>query len=469
MENFDVVVIGGGPGGYVAAIRCAQLGLTTACVDDWTNKEGKSSLGGTCLNVGCIPSKALLDSSEQFEKLSHLGDHGIAVEGITLDVGRMLARKDQIVTKLTGGIGFLFKKNKVASFLGRGKLVKQDGERWVVAIGDQQISAKHVVIATGSVPRSLPLAAFDGNKVVDNMGALAFPEVPKRLGVIGAGVIGLELGSVWRRLGSEVTVLEAMPEFLAAADASVSREALKQFKKQGLAIELGVKIEQIDASGAGVKVTYKSADGKDASLEVDKLIVAVGRVPNTAGLGAEDVGLKLTDRGFIEESHLKTNLPNVWAVGDVIGGAMLAHKAEDEGVAVAETIAGQAGHVNYDVVPWVIYTSPEIAWVGPTEQTLKAKGVEINVGQFSFAANGRALAHNDMRGFVKVIADAKTDRLLAVHMIGPGVSELIAEVVTLMEFAGSAEDLGRIMHAHPTLSEVVKEAALAANKRAIHA
>jgi dihydrolipoamide dehydrogenase len=467
VDNFDVIVIGGGPGGYVAAIRCAQLGLKTACIDDWKNKDGQPSLGGTCLNVGCIPSKAMLDSSEQYEKLHELGEHGISVENIQLDIGKMLARKDAVVSKLTGGINFLFKKNKVTSLLGRGKLVKREGDKWIVAMGETQYATTHVILATGSVPRELPIAKFDNDRIVDNAGALAFPEVPKTLGVIGAGVIGLELGSVWRRLGAQVTILEAMPDFLAAADQAVAREATKQFKKQGLDIQLGVKIDKVESGANGVTVSYEH-EGAGKTLAVDKLIVAIGRVPNTQGLGAEDVGLKLSDRGFIEHDHWKTNLPNMWAIGDVIGGAMLAHKAEDEGIAVAEIIAGQHGHVNYDAIPWVIYTSPEIAWVGQTEQALKAKGVAINVGQFPFSANGRALGHNDPRGFVKVIADAETDRLLGVHAIGPGVSELMGEVVTLIEFAGSAEDLARCMHAHPTLSEVVKEAALAANKRAIH-
>jgi dihydrolipoamide dehydrogenase len=463
VDNFDVIVIGGGPGGYVAAIRCAQLGFNTACIDDWSDKEGKPSLGGTCLNVGCIPSKAMLDSSEQFEKVNHeLADHGINVGSVSLDLAKMLARKDAVVSKLTGGISYLFKKNKITGIHGRGRLVKRDGDKWIVAVGETQYSATNLILATGSSPRELPIAKFDGTKVVDNAGALAFPEVPKKLGVIGAGVIGLELGSVWRRLGAEVTVLEAMPDFLPLADAAVAREAAKQFKKQGLDIQLGVKIEKVDVADQ-VTVTY---DGK--ALTVDKLIVAIGRVPNTTGLGAADVGLELTDRGFIKADHYRTNLPNVYAIGDVIGGAMLAHKAEDEGIAVAEMLAGQHGHVNYDAIPWVIYTSPEIAWVGQTEQQLKEKGIAYHAGQFPFSANGRALGHNDPRGFVKVIADAATDRLLGVHAVGPGVSELMGEVVALMEFAGSAEDLARCMHAHPTLSEVVKEAALAAGKRAIH-
>ncbi len=458
MDIFDLIVIGAGPGGYVAAIRAAQLGLKTACIDDWTTKDGKPSLGGTCLNVGCIPSKALLDSSHTFEHLQHLDDHGIVVEGVKLDVAQMIARKNQVVSKLTGGIAMLFKSAKVTSLHGRGRLVRRDGETWVVAVGDQEVGAKHVLIATGSSPRTLPIAPFDGDKIVDNAGALDFTSVPERLGVIGAGVIGLELGSVWRRLGSKVTVLEAMPDFLAAADTAVSREALKQFKKQGLELHMGVSIESVDTSDGVVVLKYREGDAEH-TLEVDKLIVAVGRAPNTNGLGAEAVGLKLSDRGFVETDQFRTNLPNVWAIGDVIGGAMLAHKAEEEGIAVAETLAGQAGHVNYDTIPWVIYTSPEIAWVGKTEQQLKKDGVAYKSGSYPFSVNGRALAHNDTVGFVKILADAKTDKVLGVHMIGPSVSELLSEAVTVMEFGGSSEDIARTMHAHPTLSEVTKEAA----------
>lgn len=468
MELFDVVVIGGGPGGYVAAIRCAQLGFKVACIDETTGKDGKLSLGGTCLNVGCIPSKALLDSSENYEKLHALGIHGISVEGVKLDVSKMIARKDQIVQKLTGGINMLFKKNGVTPIHARGTFVRRDGDTWVIKAGDSEVGAKNVIVATGSSPRYLPFVKVDNQKVLDNVGALDLTEVPQRLGVIGAGVIGLELGSVWRRLGAKVTILEAAPEFLAAADEAVAKEALKQFKSQGLEFHLGISIEKVDVEGEGVVVHYQEG-GEAKTLEVDKLIVAVGRVPNTTGLGAEAVGLQLDERGFVVTNHYRTNLPGVWAIGDVIGGAMLAHKAEDEGVAVAEILAGQAGHVNYDTIPWVIYTSPEIAWVGKTEQALKAAGVEYKAGRFPFVANGRALGHNDTRGFIKVLADAKTDRILGVHMIGPNVSELLAEAVAVMEFGGAAEDLARTIHAHPTLSEVLKEAALAVDKRAIHA
>ncbi len=463
-----MLVIGGGPAGYVAAIRAAQLGLKTACVDAF-ERNGKASLGGTCLNVGCIPSKAMLDSSERFEMVQHeLSDHGIDVAGATLNLARMLARKDAVVDKMSGGVSFLFKKNKVTSLHGLGRLVRQDQGGWVVAVGGTEVAAKHVIIATGSNPRELPIAPFGGN-VLDNAGALALTEVPARLGVIGAGVIGVELGSVWRRLGAQVTVLEALPGFLSAADPAVAREALKQLQKQGLDFHFSVRIETVEDTGAGVRVVYTEKD-QQVTVEFDKLIVAIGRVPNTRGLGAEDVGLELDERGFVRtDAHYRTNLPNVYAVGDVIGGAMLAHKAEEEGVAVVELIAGQAGHVNYDVVPWVIYTSPEIAWAGMTEAQAKERGHDVKVGQFPFSANGRAAGHNDTRGFVKVVADAASDRILGVHMVGPNVSELIGEAVAVMEFAGSSEDLARIVHAHPTLSEVVKEAALGVEKRTIHA
>ena len=467
MESFDVVVIGGGPAGYVAAIRAAQLGFATACVDAFT-RDGKASLGGTCLNVGCIPSKAMLDSSEKFEMLQHeFAEHGITVQGAQVDLNTMLGRKAGVVDKLTGGIAYLFKKNKVKSFSGLGKLVRQEEGGWVVDAAGAEIRAKHVIVATGSNPRELPIAPFGGH-VVENSGALAFQQVPGKLGVIGAGVIGLELGSVWRRLGAQVTVLEAMPTFLAAADDAVAKEALKQFQKQGLDFHFGVNISKVEQTDAGVTVTY-SENGQETTAQFDKLIVSIGRVPNTAGLGADAVGLQLDERGFIKvDRHYRTNLPGVYAIGDVIGGAMLAHKAEEEGVALAEMLAGQAGHVNYDVIPWVIYTSPEIAWAGLTEKAAKEQGLSVKTGQFPFSANGRALGHGDPRGFVKVVADAQTDRLLGVHMIGGGVSELIGEVVAIMEFGGSSEDLARTIHAHPTLSEVVKEAALAADKRALH-
>jgi len=467
MDAYDVLVIGGGPAGYVAAIRAAQLGFRVACVDAF-ERDGKASLGGTCLNVGCIPSKAMLDSSEKFEMITHdAAEHGIEVDGARVDLGKMQGRKKMVVDKLTGGIAYLFKKNKVTGFHGLGRLVRQDGDGWIVDAAGTEVRAKNVIVATGSSPRELPLAPFGGH-IVENSGALAFEKVPARLGVIGAGVIGVELGSVWRRLGAQVTVLEALPGFLMAADEAVSREALKQLQKQGLEFHFGVKITGVAQNDSGVTVTYEEK-GAPVTVSFDKLIVSIGRVPHTVGLGAEAVGLELDERGFVKvDGHYRTNLPGVYAIGDVVGGAMLAHKAEEEGVAVAELLAGQAGHVNYDVIPWVIYTSPEIAWAGLTEKQAKDRGLNVKAGQFPFSANGRALGHGDPRGFVKVVADADTDRILGVHMVGPNVSELIGETVAIMEFGGSAEDLARTVHAHPTLSEVVKEAALAVDKRSLH-
>ena len=467
MDSYDVLVIGGGPAGYVAAIRAAQLGFKTACVDAF-ERNGKASLGGTCLNVGCIPSKAMLDSSEKFEMLQHdFAEHGINVQGASVDVAQMLKRQSGVVDKLTGGVAFLFRKNKITSIHGLGRLVRQDGDAWIVDAAGTEVKAKHVIVATGSSPRALPLAPFAGH-IVENSGALTFTEVPGKLGVIGAGVIGLELGSVWRRLGAQVTVLEALPGFLMAADDAIAKEGLKLFQKQGLDFHFGVNISKVEQDETGVSVTYTEKE-QEVTARFDKLIVSIGRVPHTQGLGADAVGLALDERGFVKvDHHYRTNLPGVYAIGDMIGGAMLAHKAEEEGVALAEMLAGQAGHVNYDVIPWVIYTSPEIAWAGLTEKQAKDKGLNVKTGQFPFSANGRALGHGDTRGFVKIIADAQTDKLLGVHMIGGGVSELIGEVVAIMEFGGSSEDLARTVHAHPTLSEVVKEAALAADKRALH-
>ena len=472
-KSFDVAVIGAGPGGYTAAIRAAQLGLSTVCIDEWKNAKGKPSLGGTCLNVGCIPSKALLESSENYERALHkFADHGITVKEVSVDVATMLARKDKIVDTFTGGIGLLFRKNKVASMHGHGRITAV-GPVYQVEVKDgdnaETIEVKHIIIATGSSPRQLPFAPVDNDRIVDNTGALALPEVPKRLGVIGAGVIGLEMGSVWKRLGSQVTVLEAMPSFLAAADDQVSREALRIFTKVvGLDIKLGVKISAV--KNAKKSVTVEFNDGAaEQKLEFDRLIIAVGRAPNSANLAAEGVGLKVDARGFVEvDGQCRTSLPNVYAIGDVVRGPMLAHKSSEEGVAVAEMIAGQSGHVNLDTVPWVIYTSPEIAWVGKTEQELKAKGVEYRVGQFPFIVNGRARAIGETAGFVKMLADAKTDRILGVHMIGPYASELISEAVVAMEFGASAEDIARIVHAHPTLAEALHEAALGVDKRTIN-
>ena len=475
-RQFDVVVIGGGPGGYVAAIRAAQLGFSSACIESesYADPKGEVRLGGTCLNVGCIPSKALLRSSELFDEANHaFVMHGISVENVKMDVGTMVRRKDNIVTQLTAGIKGLFKKNKVTLVAGLGSFAGRENERWQISVagrdGSEIIEAKHVIVATGSSPRHLDGIPVDNETICDNVGALSLDAVPKRLGVIGAGVIGLELGSVWKRLGSEVTILEALPDFLAAADPAVAKEAWKTFTtKQGLKIHLGVKIGAVKQGKKGITIEYENGEGAQ-KLECDKLIVSVGRVPNTAGLGADNVGLALDDRGRIEvNDHCQTNLENVWAVGDVIRGPMLAHKGMEEGVMVAELIAGQAGHVNYDAIPWVIYTHPEIAWVGKTETQLKNEGVEFRSGQIPFLANGRALGQGDTTGFVKMLACAKTDRVLGVHVIGANASELISEAVTAMEFGAVSEDIARICHAHPTLSEVMHEAALAVDKRPLH-
>ena len=480
-QQYDVVVIGAGPGGYIAAIRAAQLGLKTACVEKWRNPKGELALGGTCLNVGCIPSKALLASSEEFDNIAHhAGDHGITVTGASIDVGRMQARKDAVVTKMTKGIEFLFRKNRITWLKGHGAFEgrAEDGTIRVKVTGegaDAVVDAKNVIVATGSKARHLPGVTTDNVLVCDNEGALAFPEVPKRLGVIGAGVIGLELGSVWRRLGAEVTVLEALPNFLAAADEAVAKEAWKLFTKQGLAIHLGAKIAGIEVSqgadgkGGGVSIAWTDAQGAAQTLEVDRLIVSIGRIPNTDGLNAEAVGLAVSDRGMVEaDEQCRTNVPGIWAIGDVVRGAMLAHKAEDEGVMVAELIAGQKPHIDYDCIPWVIYTSPEIAWVGKTEQQLKAEGRAYRAGQFPFAANGRALGMNAPDGFVKVLADAQTDQILGVHVVAATASDLIAEAAVAMEFKASSEDIARICHPHPSMSEVMREAALAVDKRALN-
>jgi dihydrolipoamide dehydrogenase len=470
-KTFDVVVIGGGPGGYIAAIRAAQLGFNTACIDEWKNDKGGPAPGGTCTNVGCIPSKALLQSSEHFEHAGHsFADHGIGLTNLTIDVAKMNGRKNTVVKQNNDGILYLFKKNKVTFFHGRGSFVKAvDGGYEVAVAGGELVTAKQVIVATGSNPRALPGAAFDEDTILSNDGALRIPAVPKTLGVIGSGVIGLEMGSVWRRLGADVTVLEALPAFLGAVDEQIAKEAHKAFTKQGLKIALGVKITEVKTAKAGVTVAYTDAAGKEQSLAFEKLIVSIGRVPNTIGLNAEAVGLKLDERGFVAvDADCKTNLPNVWAVGDVVRGPMLAHKAEEEGVAVAERMAGQHPHVDFNTVPWVIYTSPEIAWVGQTEAQLKAAGRAYKAGTFPFLANGRARALGDTTGLVKMLADAKTDEILGVHIVGPYASELIAEAVVAMEFKASSEDLARICHAHPSLSEATKEAALAVDKRALN-
>ncbi|SDV47614.1 dihydrolipoyl dehydrogenase [Chitinasiproducens palmae] len=472
-QEFDVVVIGAGPGGYVAAVRAAQLGFSVACIENWKNPKGELALGGTCLNVGCIPSKALLASSEEFEKINHhAAVHGIAVSGATIDLAKMHARKDGIVKKMTGGIEYLFKKNKITWLKGHGRFVGKQDAGYKIEVGGETtetVTARNVIIATGSKARHLPSLPVDNRIVSDNEGALTFDTVPAKLAVIGAGVIGLELGSVWRRLGADVTILEALPTFLAATDAAVAKEAEKQFKKQGLKINLGVQIGEVKTSDSGVSIAYTDRDGNAQTLDADRLIVSVGRVPNTDNLGLENIGLAPNERGFIDvDAHCKTSLPNVYAIGDVVRGPMLAHKAEDEAVAVAEIIAGQKPHIDYNCIPWVIYTSPEIAWVGKTEQQLKQEGREIKAGQFPFAANGRALGIDAPEGFVKVIADAKTDEILGVHIVSAGASDLIAEAVVAMEFKAASEDIARICHPHPSLSEVVREAALAADKRAIN-
>ena len=473
-KNFDVIVIGGGPGGYIAAIRAAQLGFNTACIDEWKNDKGGPAPGGTCTNVGCIPSKALLQSSEHFEHAGHaFADHGIGLKDLTIDVKKMLSRKDTVVKQNNDGILYLFKKNKVAFFHGRGAFARAVDGGYEVTVGGESLVARHVIVATGSSARALPGAPFDEEMILSNDGALRIGkssgEVPKSLGLIGAGVIGLEMGSVWRRLGAEVTVLEGLPTFLGTVDEQIAKEAHKAFVKQGLKIELGVKVGDIKPGMTGVSVAYTTAKGEARTLDVDKLIVSIGRVPNTTGLNAEAVGLKLDERGaIVVDDQCRTNLPGIWAVGDVVRGPMLAHKAEEEGVAVAERIAGQHGHVNFNTIPWVIYTSPEIAWVGETEQQLKARGVAYKAGTFPFMANGRARALGDTTGMVKFLADAVSDEILGVHIVGPMASELIAEAVVAMEFKASAEDIARICHAHPSLSEATKEAALAVDKRTLN-
>ncbi len=472
-KQFDVVVIGGGPGGSIAAIRAAQLGFQVACVDEWKNAAGGPAPGGTCTNVGCIPSKALLQSSEHFEQANHhFADHGIEMKGVSMDIAKMIARKDNVVKQNNDGILYLFKKNKVAFFHGRAafsKAVEGGYEVNVTGAANETLVGKNIIVATGSNARALPGTPFDEVNVLSNDGALKVGAVPKKLVLIGSGVIGLEMGSVWRRLGSEVTILEGLPTFLGAVDEQIAKEAKKAFDKQGLKIELGVKVGEIQNGKKGVKVAYTNAKGESLSIDADKLIVSIGRVPNTIGLNAEAVGLQLDERGaIVVDADCKTNLPGVWAVGDVVRGPMLAHKAEEEGVAVAERIAGQHGHVNFNTIPWVIYTSPEIAWVGRTEQQLKADGVAYKAGTFPFLANGRARALGDTTGMVKFLADAKTDEILGVHIVGPMASELISEAVVAMEFRASAEDIARICHAHPSLSEATKEAALAVDKRTLN-
>lgn len=472
MQNFDVVVIGGGPGGYVAAIRAAQLGFKTACVDGYV-RNGKYSLGGTCLNVGCIPSKALLQSSENYAELTNsFAEHGISCDNPQIDIKKMLARKEDIVSKNANGISFLFKKNKITEIHGWASFKTAEDGKYILSIDDkgaqQEISATQVIVATGSNSRHLPQIATDNLNILDNEGALDLTATPKELCVIGAGVIGLEMGSVWSRVGAKVTVLEVADKFLPVADEQASKELHKNLIKQGLLIKNSVKIGEIVNTDKNVTINYEH-NGEQFSLVADKLLVSIGRVPNTNGLNVDAVGLKLDERGFVVvDADCRTNLPNVWAIGDVVRGPMLAHKASEEGVIVAERMAGQHPHFDFNTVPWVIYTNPELAWVGKTEQQLVADGVKFKKGVSSFMANGRALGLGNSVGFVKVLADEETDRILGVHMVGPFVSELISEAVVAMEFMASSEDLARIIHAHPSLSEVTHEAALACDKRQLH-
>lgn len=470
-EKFDVIVIGGGPGGYVAAIRAAQLGLKTACIDKFTGKDGKPAPGGTCLNIGCIPSKALLDSSKHYHHLLHeYPDHGIEVSKPSVNIEKMIERKDGVVKKLTGGVSQLFKGNKITSYHGTGTLGANRKVTVTEATSEEthELEADNVILASGSVPIEIPNVEYDGEYIIDNEGALDLTEVPKRLGVIGAGVIGLELGSVWSRLGSEVTLLEALEDFLAVADQDVSKQAAREFDKQGLDIRLGTKVKSAKVVKKEVVVTLEDKDGEN-ELTFDRLLVCVGRKAYTDGLLADDAGVELLDNGQVKvDEKSRTTAPGVWAVGDCVRGPMLAHKASEEGIAVAELIAGKPAHIHFDTVPWVIYTDPEIAWVGRTEAQLKEAGVKYRSGSFPFAANGRALGGGTPAGLVKMLADEDTDEILGVHIFGANASELIAECVVAMEFQGASEDIARIVHAHPTLSEAVHEAALHLDGRAIH-
>jgi dihydrolipoamide dehydrogenase len=468
-ELYDVVVIGGGPAGYPAAIRAGQNKLKVACVDEWINTDGSFAFGGTCLNAGCIPSKALLESSELYQRAKdEFSVHGIKIGGLTLDLAAMQKRRASVVKTMTGGITALFKANGVIGIQGHGRLLP--GNKVLVTAPDgteKTLEAKHVILASGSVPVRLKNVPHDGKYIVDSWNALEFDAVPARLGVIGAGVIGLELGSVWRRLGSEVTVLEALEQFLPIADGAIAKEAQRHFKKQGLDIKLGAKVSSAAVAGAAVDVVYTDAQGEH-TLQVDKLVVAVGRKPFTQGLLAEGTGVKLDERGFIEvDDHCRTGVPNVWAVGDVVRGPMLAHKGKEEGVMVADLIAGHFAEVNYKVIPSVIYTAPEIAWVGQTEEQVKSSGRPYKVGTFPFAASGRARAMEAAQGLAKIVSAKDDDEILGIHVIGPMAGELISEAVLAMEYSASTEDIQRTIHAHPTLSEAIHEAALAVDKKAI--
>ena len=469
-KSYDVVVIGAGPAGYIAAIRAAQQGLIVACIDEWKNKDGKNAFGGTCLNAGCIPSKALLESSELYHRAQHeFKKHGISTGDLGIDIAAMQKRRAGIVRQLTGGIAGLFKANKVEGLVGHGKLLAGRKVEFTPVEGDVEIiEAKNVVLGSGSTPIELSVAPYDGDKIIDSWDALELDAVPATLGVIGAGVIGLELGSVWARLGAKVTIIEAMDDFLFMADRDVSAVAAKEFKKQGLDIKLGAKMTVAATTESGVKVDYEDGNGAQ-SIEVDKLIVAVGRRPFTDGLLADDSGIQLDERGFIAvDDECRTAVNGVYAVGDCVRGPMLAHKGSEEGVMAADLIAGEISEVNYDVIPSVLYTSPEIAWVGKTEEEIKASGRAYKTGSFPFAANGRAKALEQTSGMVKVIAAEDDDEILGVHIVGPMAGELIAEAVLAMEFSASTEDLQRTIHAHPSLAEAIHEAALAADKRALN-
>ncbi len=469
-RSFDVVVIGAGPAGYIAAIRAAQHGMTVACIDEWQNKDGQYAFGGCCLNAGCIPSKAMLESSELFHRAQHeFKKHGINVGAVELDIAAMQKRRASIVRQLTGGIGGLFKANKVEGLVGHGKLLAGKKVEFTPADGKAEtIDARHVFLASGSTPIELEFAPYDDDKIIDSWSALEFSAVPERLGVIGAGIIGLELGSVWARLGSKVTVLEAMDDLLFMADRDVASVAGKEFKKQGLDIRLGAKVTSAKAGKKGVKVEFDDASGAQV-IDVDKLIVAVGRRPYTDGLCADDAGIQLDERGFIVvDDECRTRVKGVFAIGDCVRGPMLAHKGSEEGVMAADLIAGEISEVNYDVVPSVIYTAPEIAWVGKTEDEVKASGRPYKTGSFPFAASGRAKAMEQTSGMVKVIAAEDDDEILGVHIVGPMAGELISEAVLAMEFSASTEDIQRTIHAHPSLAEAVHEAALAADNRALN-
>lgn len=466
---FDVVIVGSGPAGYVAAIRASQLGLKTACIEKSLDSEGKSQLGGTCLNVGCIPSKALLDSSHRYsDALNHFSDHGIEVSKPKLDIPKMMKRKEKVVAQLTAGVGGLLKANKVSTIFGEAKVLNANQVQVSTLNKTEIIETKNIVIASGSLPINIPVAPIDQNNIVDSTGALEFESVPKKLGIIGAGVIGLELGSVWARLGSEVTILEAMDDFLPMADSKISKDVLKEFNKQGLNINLGSKVTSAKSNTKNVKVSFENQDG-NAELSFDKLIVAVGRKPNTKNLFDENSGLLLDEKGFIPVNDFcETRVKNIWAVGDVVRGPMLAHKASEEGVMVVERIAGKHAEMHYDLVPSVIYTHPEVAWVGKNEAELLESGIEFKTGSFPFAASGRALATGESAGFVKVIAHKKTDTILGVHAFGPSAADIVQQGVVAMEFGASAEDLGLTIFSHPTVSEALHEAAMAVNGNAIH-